>query len=74
MDTVLSDTGLQQGEAVGQYLRDIRFDTVFVSNLKRALQVRQIHLFNGGNAYDKKMRNDKWSGSDTHSLNALLPP
>lgn len=41
MDTVLSETGLQQAEAAGRYLGDITFNNVFVSNLKRAMQVRQ---------------------------------
>lgn len=40
MDTVLSETGVQQGEAVGRYLADITFNNVFVSNLQRAKQVR----------------------------------
>lgn len=39
VDTLLSDTGLRQGEAVGRYLSDIAFNRVFVSNLKRAVQV-----------------------------------
>jgi len=43
VDTLLSETGVQQGEAVGQYLKDITFNKVFVSNLQRAVQVRQKH-------------------------------
>lgn len=43
VDTVLSETGVQQGEAVGQYLTDITFSNVFVSNLQRAVQVLQAH-------------------------------
>uniref|UniRef100_A0A3Q3VS87 Fructose-2,6-bisphosphatase TIGAR B n=1 Tax=Mola mola TaxID=94237 RepID=A0A3Q3VS87_MOLML len=35
VDTVLSEAGVQQGEAVGRYLRDIKFSQVFVSNLQR---------------------------------------
>ncbi|XP_076578821.1 fructose-2,6-bisphosphatase TIGAR B [Chaetodon auriga] len=42
VDTVLSETGLQQGEAAGRYLRDIPFNNVFVSNLQRALQTAEI--------------------------------
>lgn len=45
VDTPLSETGVQQGEAVGQYLKDITFSHVFVSNLQRAVQVRQAHAF-----------------------------
>lgn len=43
VDTPLSETGMQQGEAVGQYLKDITFNHVFASNLQRAVQVRQVH-------------------------------
>lgn len=39
VDTVLSQTGIQQCEAVGQYLRDTRFCSVFVSDLQRTMQV-----------------------------------
>lgn len=45
VDTLLSETGAQQGEAVGKYLRDIPFNNVIVSNLQRAMQVRQTHSF-----------------------------
>lgn len=46
VDTTLSETGVQQGEAVGQYLRDIPFNSVFVSNLKRAVQTAELILRN----------------------------
>ncbi|XP_041833359.1 fructose-2,6-bisphosphatase TIGAR B [Melanotaenia boesemani] len=46
VDTPLSETGLQQGEAVGQYLKDIPFSKVFVSNLQRAVQTAEIILSN----------------------------
>lgn len=39
IDTSLSEMGLQQAEAAGQYLQDLRFTNVFVSNLQRAIQV-----------------------------------
>ncbi len=45
VDTLLSETGVQQGEAVGRYLRDITFNNVFASNLQRAVQVRQTDSF-----------------------------
>ncbi|KAF7668549.1 hypothetical protein LDENG_00004990 [Lucifuga dentata] len=44
VDTPLSETGVQQAEAVGQYLRDLRFHNVFVSNLQRAQQTAEIIL------------------------------
>ncbi|XP_067110599.1 fructose-2,6-bisphosphatase TIGAR B [Osmerus mordax] len=44
VDTPLSDTGLQQAEAVGQYLRELRFNNVFVSNLQRARHTAEIIL------------------------------
>lgn len=40
VDTVLSETGIQQCEAVGRYLKDTKFCNVFVSDLQRAMQVR----------------------------------
>uniref|UniRef100_A0AAQ6IDE8 Fructose-2,6-bisphosphatase TIGAR B n=1 Tax=Anabas testudineus TaxID=64144 RepID=A0AAQ6IDE8_ANATE len=46
VDTLLSETGVQQGEAVGQYLKDITFNNVFVSNLQRAVQTAEIILRN----------------------------
>ncbi|XP_061767940.1 fructose-2,6-bisphosphatase TIGAR B isoform X2 [Nerophis ophidion] len=38
VDTELSDTGVQQAEAVGRYLADVPFNQVFASNLQRAVQ------------------------------------
>lgn len=46
VDTPLSETGLQQGEAVGRYLKDIKFNNVYVSNLQRAVQTAEIILRN----------------------------
>ncbi|XP_070785029.1 fructose-2,6-bisphosphatase TIGAR B [Enoplosus armatus] len=46
VDTLLSETGVQQGEAVGRYLRDITFNNVFASNLQRAVQTAEIILRN----------------------------
>ncbi|TKS90762.1 Fructose-2,6-bisphosphatase TIGAR B [Collichthys lucidus] len=46
VDTHLSDTGLQQADAVGRYLREITFNNVFVSNLQRAIQTAEMILRN----------------------------
>uniref|UniRef100_A0A3Q0QVC6 TP53 induced glycolysis regulatory phosphatase b n=1 Tax=Amphilophus citrinellus TaxID=61819 RepID=A0A3Q0QVC6_AMPCI len=46
VDTLLSETGVQQAEAAGQYLKDITFTKVFVSNLQRAVQTAEIILRN----------------------------
>ncbi|TDG96597.1 hypothetical protein EPR50_G00230360 [Perca flavescens] len=46
VDTPLSETGVQQAEAVGKYLRDITFNNVFASNLQRAIQTAEIILKN----------------------------
>ncbi|XP_071383171.1 fructose-2,6-bisphosphatase TIGAR B [Centroberyx affinis] len=46
VDTVLSETGLRQAEAVGLYLRDLTFNNVFVSNLQRACQTAELILRN----------------------------
>lgn len=40
VDTVLSETGIQQCEAVGRYFRDTKFSNVFVSDLQRTIEVR----------------------------------
>ncbi|XP_029318270.1 fructose-2,6-bisphosphatase TIGAR B [Cottoperca gobio] len=42
VDTLLSETGAQQAEAVGRYLRDVAFNNVFASNLQRAIQTAEI--------------------------------
>lgn len=55
MDTVLSETGVQQGEAVGRYLADIRFNNVFVSNLQRAQQTAELILRNNAHCSDAEM-------------------
>ncbi|XP_068442791.1 fructose-2,6-bisphosphatase TIGAR B [Clinocottus analis] len=46
VDTPLSETGLEQCNAVGRYLRDIAFHNVFASNLQRAVQTAEIILKN----------------------------
>ncbi|XP_060886032.1 fructose-2,6-bisphosphatase TIGAR B [Labrus mixtus] len=46
VDTSLSETGVQQGEAVGRYLKGIPFNHVFVSNLQRAVQTAELILSN----------------------------
>lgn len=39
IDAPLSEAGLQQAEAAGRYLADVKFTNVFVSNMLRAKQV-----------------------------------
>ncbi|XP_018581651.2 fructose-2,6-bisphosphatase TIGAR B-like [Scleropages formosus] len=46
IDVPLSETGLQQAEAAGRYLRDLKFTNVFVSDLQRAQQTADIILRN----------------------------
>lgn len=55
VDTPLSETGLQQCEAVGQYLKDIPFTCVFVSNLQRAVQTAEVILRNNAHCEGVKM-------------------
>lgn len=40
IDSPLSEIGLQQAEAAGRYLKDVKFSNVFVSDMLRAQQVR----------------------------------
>ncbi|CAG5958406.1 putative fructose-2,6-bisphosphatase TIGAR A [Menidia menidia] len=42
IDAPLSETGLQQAEAAGRYLRDVRFSNVFVSDMLRARQTAEM--------------------------------
>lgn len=44
IDSSLSEVGQQQAEAAGQYLRDVRFSDVFVSDMLRAKQVQCLTL------------------------------
>ncbi|KAF0029967.1 hypothetical protein F2P81_019072 [Scophthalmus maximus] len=44
VDTLLSETGARQGEAVGRYLADVTFNRVYASNLQRAVQTAEIIL------------------------------
>ncbi|XP_020782300.1 fructose-2,6-bisphosphatase TIGAR B isoform X2 [Boleophthalmus pectinirostris] len=55
VDTPLSVTGEQQGQAVGQYLQDIPFSNVFVSNLQRAVQTAELILRNNTHCSDTRM-------------------
>lgn len=55
VDTLLSETGALQCEAVGQYLKDIPFNNVYVSNLQRAIQTAEIILRNNAHCSGMKM-------------------
>nr|XP_057933060.1 fructose-2,6-bisphosphatase TIGAR B [Doryrhamphus excisus] len=46
VDTLLSDTGVRQAEAVGRYLADVPFSEVYASNLQRAVQTAEHILAN----------------------------
>ncbi|XP_053719236.1 fructose-2,6-bisphosphatase TIGAR B isoform X2 [Synchiropus splendidus] len=46
VDTTLSEVGVQQGEAVGQYLSGLHFHHVYVSNLQRTVQTAELILRN----------------------------
>lgn len=55
VDTPLSETGLQQCQALGQYLKDVPFTCVFVSNLQRAVQTAEIILKNNSQSRGVEM-------------------
>lgn len=55
VDTPLSDTGQLQAEAVGQYLKDLKFNNVFVSNLQRARHTAEIILRNNSHSSGTEM-------------------
>ncbi|XP_041853761.1 probable fructose-2,6-bisphosphatase TIGAR A [Melanotaenia boesemani] len=41
IDSSLSETGLQQADAAGRYLKDVKFSSVFVSDMLRARQTAE---------------------------------
>ncbi|XP_024140936.1 fructose-2,6-bisphosphatase TIGAR B [Oryzias melastigma] len=55
VDTPLSETGMLQAEAAGQYLKDIAYSKVFVSNLQRAVQTAEIILRNNAHCSDMEL-------------------
>lgn len=55
MDTLLSETGVRQGDAVGHYLQDVPFSAVFVSNLQRAVQTAELILKNNAHCSGSEM-------------------
>lgn len=55
IDSLLSDIGIQQSEAAGQYLRDVKFTNVFVSNMKRAKQTAEIIVRNNRTCHDLEL-------------------
>ncbi|KTF77393.1 hypothetical protein cypCar_00004613 [Cyprinus carpio] len=52
IDSPLSEIGIRQSEAAGQYLRDVKFTNVFVSNMKRAKQTAEIIVRNNRTCHD----------------------
>ncbi|XP_040031001.2 fructose-2,6-bisphosphatase TIGAR B [Gasterosteus aculeatus] len=55
VDTPLSETGLQQADAVGRYLRGITFNDVFASDLQRAVRTAEIILKNSTHSSGPEM-------------------
>nr|XP_023694377.1 fructose-2,6-bisphosphatase TIGAR isoform X1 [Paramormyrops kingsleyae] len=58
VDAPLSDTGMQQAEAAGRYLRQLKFTNVFVSDLQRARQTADIILRNNLHSSDVEIVSD----------------
>ncbi|XP_051975738.1 probable fructose-2,6-bisphosphatase TIGAR A isoform X2 [Xyrauchen texanus] len=52
IDSPLSDIGIRQSEAAGQYLGDVKFTNVFVSDMKRAKQTAEIIVRNNRTCHD----------------------
>ena len=81
IDSDLSETGLQQADAAGRYLRDVIFSNVFVSDMLRARQVRRFTLPVGVNCESRRRKvNESTAGiillrkcsTLFHSLMSLL--
>ncbi|XP_052453602.1 probable fructose-2,6-bisphosphatase TIGAR A [Carassius gibelio] len=58
IDSPLSEIGIQQSEAAGQYLRDVKFTNVFVSDMKRAKQTAEIIARNNRTCPDIELVSD----------------
>ncbi|KAK2867155.1 hypothetical protein QQF64_022834 [Cirrhinus molitorella] len=52
IDSPLSEIGIRQSEAAGQYLKDVKFTNVFVSDMKRAKQTAEIIVRNNRTCHD----------------------
>ncbi|TRY54548.1 hypothetical protein DNTS_033412 [Danionella cerebrum] len=58
IDSSLSDIGIRQAEAAGDYLRDVQFSNVFVSPMKRAKQTAEIIVRNNRKCPDLELIED----------------
>ncbi|KAA0724470.1 putative fructose-2,6-bisphosphatase TIGAR A [Triplophysa tibetana] len=58
IDSPLSDIGTRQSEAAGLYLRDVKFQNVFVSDMKRAKQTAEIIVRNNRTCHDIELLTD----------------
>ncbi|XP_067292299.1 probable fructose-2,6-bisphosphatase TIGAR A [Pseudorasbora parva] len=58
IDSPLSEIGIRQSEAAGQYLRDVKFTNVFVSDMKRAKQTAEIIVRNNRTCHDIELVSD----------------
>uniref|UniRef100_A0AAQ5ZSA8 TP53 induced glycolysis regulatory phosphatase a n=1 Tax=Amphiprion ocellaris TaxID=80972 RepID=A0AAQ5ZSA8_AMPOC len=59
IDSALSEAGLQQAEAAGRYLKDVRFSRVFVSDMLRAVQTAESILKHNSSCLD--VESSQWS-------------
>uniref|UniRef100_A0A8C1K192 Uncharacterized protein n=1 Tax=Cyprinus carpio TaxID=7962 RepID=A0A8C1K192_CYPCA len=55
IDSPLSEIGIQQSEAAGQYLRGVKFTNVFVSDMKCAKQTAEIIARNNRTCHDTEL-------------------
>uniref|UniRef100_A0AAQ5Y0B3 TP53 induced glycolysis regulatory phosphatase a n=1 Tax=Amphiprion ocellaris TaxID=80972 RepID=A0AAQ5Y0B3_AMPOC len=58
IDSALSEAGLQQAEAAGRYLKDVRFSRVFVSDMLRAVQTAESILKHNSSCLGLQMVRD----------------
>ncbi|XP_040894410.1 probable fructose-2,6-bisphosphatase TIGAR A [Toxotes jaculatrix] len=58
IDSPLSETGLQQAEAAGRYLKDVKFSNVFVSDMLRAQQTAKTIMKRNSSCSGLQMMSD----------------
>ncbi|GLD74501.1 probable fructose-2,6-bisphosphatase TIGAR A [Lates japonicus] len=58
IDAPLSEIGLQQAEAAGRYLKDVKFSNVFVSDMLRAQQTAETIMKHNNSCSELQMASD----------------
>lgn len=65
IDSPLSEIGMQQAEAAGHYLKDVKFSNMFVSDMLRAQQVRCFIFSQWKYVSSDEKRMNEWMNENT---------